>query len=88
MGRDALLTWFASRGIQPFPFQEEVWAKVSKGKNGVLQAPTGSGKTLALFGAFLIGELEKRPQVVSAKSTVKRTIEHETLSLKIGRAHV
>jgi ATP-dependent Lhr-like helicase len=41
--------WFAARGWQPFPFQEEVWAAAAAGQSGLLHAPTGTGKTLAAW---------------------------------------
>src|SRR5690606_39782105 len=37
--------WFASRGWQPFPFQQDVWQAIGKGESGLLHATTGSGKT-------------------------------------------
>ncbi len=45
--------WFAARGWQPFPFQNEVWAAMAAGRSGLLHATTGSGKTYAVwFGAI------------------------------------
>ena len=41
--------WFADRGWEPFPFQEEVWRAAAAGTSGVLHAPTGTGKTLAAW---------------------------------------
>ena len=41
--------WFASRGWQPFGFQEEVWRAMQAGESGLLHAPTGTGKTLAAW---------------------------------------
>lgn len=41
--------WFARRGWQPFPFQQEVWQAVSQGESGLLHATTGSGKTYAVW---------------------------------------
>ena len=45
----AFRAWFAARGWEPFPFQEEVWRAVAAGESGVLHAPTGTGKTLAAW---------------------------------------
>ena len=42
-------SWFATRGWQPFPFQEEVWSAYGAGKSGLIHAPTGVGKTLAAW---------------------------------------
>jgi ATP-dependent Lhr-like helicase len=41
--------WFASRGWQPFPFQQEVWVAMAAGESGLLHATTGSGKTYAVW---------------------------------------
>ncbi|TCD23876.1 ligase-associated DNA damage response DEXH box helicase [Pseudomonas sp. IC_126] len=41
--------WFASRGWQPFPFQQDVWQAVQNGESGLLHATTGSGKTYAVW---------------------------------------
>lgn len=55
-------TWFASRGWQPFTFQEEVWAAYLQGKSGLLNAPTGSGKTYALWWPLLLEWMRENPQ--------------------------
>ncbi|MFM8291836.1 MAG: DEAD/DEAH box helicase, partial [Planctomycetia bacterium] len=41
--------WFAGRGWEVFPFQEEVWQAAAAGESGLLHAPTGTGKTLAAW---------------------------------------
>lgn len=41
--------WFARRGWEVFPFQQQTWRAYWEGCHGLLNAPTGSGKTLALF---------------------------------------
>ena len=48
-----VVSWFASRGWTPQPFQTEVWESMAKGEDGLLQAPTGSGKTYAAMGHVL-----------------------------------
>lgn len=45
--------WFALRGWQPFPFQEQVWEAVFTGVSGLLHATTGAGKTYAVWMAAL-----------------------------------
>ena len=45
----AFRAWFAARGWEPFPFQEEVWRAAAAGESGLLHAPTGTGKTLAAW---------------------------------------
>lgn len=46
---EAIDTWLASRGIRPFPFQQETWDHVVAGKSGLLHATTGAGKTYAAW---------------------------------------
>jgi ATP-dependent Lhr-like helicase len=43
----AARSWFAARGMTPFPFQEDVWLAYARGRSGLVHAPTGMGKTLA-----------------------------------------
>ena len=49
IGMAGFRRWFAERGWEPFPFQEEVWRACGAGASGVLHAPTGTGKTLAAW---------------------------------------
>ena len=49
-GRD----YFARRGYQPFPFQENTWRAYLEGKSGLVNAPTGSGKTYSLIVPILL----------------------------------
>ncbi|MFM1904235.1 MAG: hypothetical protein RLZZ440_2135 [Planctomycetota bacterium] len=42
-------SWFAGRGWEVFPFQEEVWRAAAAGQSGLVHAPTGTGKTLAAW---------------------------------------
>jgi ATP-dependent Lhr-like helicase len=42
-------TWFASRGQEPFDFQESMWRAYWAGESGLLNATTGTGKTLAAW---------------------------------------
>jgi ATP-dependent Lhr-like helicase len=46
---DRLRAWFAARGWEVFPFQEEVWRAAAAGESGLVHAPTGTGKTLAAW---------------------------------------
>src|SRR4051812_9137155 len=47
--------WFASKGWQPFPFQEEAWAAYHQGVHTLIHAPTGTGKSYAAW----LGPLSK-----------------------------
>ena len=40
---DRFRAWFAARGWEVFPFQEEVWQAAAAGESGLLHAPTGAG---------------------------------------------
>ena len=55
---DALLArgraYFAERGYEPFPFQENTWRAYLEGKSGLVNAPTGSGKTFSLIVPILL----------------------------------
>ncbi|GAC1309622.1 MAG: ligase-associated DNA damage response DEXH box helicase [Steroidobacteraceae bacterium] len=46
--------WFATRGRQPFEFQEATWTAYWRGSSGLLNAGTGMGKTLAAWLGPLI----------------------------------
>ncbi|MEL6430081.1 MAG: ligase-associated DNA damage response DEXH box helicase [Planctomycetota bacterium] len=51
---DAARHWFETRGMQPFPFQEEVWRRFLAGESGLVHAPTGFGKSLSAWMGPLI----------------------------------
>lgn len=52
-GYKIITDWMNSNGNEPFPFQEESWAKFSTGHSGMVVAPTGYGKTFSVFLAVL-----------------------------------
>ncbi len=56
----AIHQWFAARGWEAFPFQEEVWAAYRAGRSGLIHAPTGLGKTLAAWLGPVAEGLESR----------------------------
>ncbi|WP_066167781.1 DEAD/DEAH box helicase [Gordonia hydrophobica] len=45
-------TWWASRGIDLYPHQEEALLELVSGSNVILATPTGSGKSLVASGAI------------------------------------
>ena len=53
--------WMATRGWQPFAFQQEVWDAIDEGRSGMLHATTGSGKTYAVWLGMLDALLRRRP---------------------------
>ena len=64
---DRFRAWFAARGWEVFPFQEQVWRAAADGTSGVLHAPTGTGKTLAAWLAAVA-----RAEAVSAPAAPRR----------------
>ena len=65
-------TWFSQHGWQAFPFQEQVWQAVAKGKSGLLHATTGAGKTYAVWMAAIERFAKKTvTQKTTAPSTEK-----------------
>lgn len=57
--------WFASRGWEPFSFQEETAAHFQQGKDGMIHAGTGNGKTYAAWFSFINAYLMKEVPVVN-----------------------
>src|SRR4051794_12779865 len=53
--------WFASKGWQPFPFQEEAWAAYHQGAHALIHAPTGTGKTYAAWLGLLSQWIDDNP---------------------------
>lgn len=52
-GSAQLDAWFAAQGWTAQPFQQEVWAHMTQGRSGLLNAPTGTGKTYAVWGGVV-----------------------------------
>nr|WP_174293548.1 DUF3516 domain-containing protein [Gordonia hirsuta] len=46
------LSWWASRGIELYPHQEDALLELVSGSNVILATPTGSGKSLVASGAI------------------------------------
>jgi ATP-dependent Lhr-like helicase len=73
--------WFASRGWQPFPFQQNVWQAVANGESGLLHATTGSGKTYAVwlgalnrFASAETGAKEPQPAARPSEKPIPLTV--------------
>ena len=60
-GLDAIQQWFARKGWQSFPFQEEAWAAYHAGAHGLIHAPTGTGKTYAAWLGPLSSWIDQHP---------------------------
>lgn len=52
--------YMLEHGMEPWPFQKQVWEAYLEGKSGLIDVPTGSGKTYAAFGGPLT-HLVKEP---------------------------
>ncbi|MBA4030838.1 MAG: DNA ligase-associated DEXH box helicase, partial [Planctomyces sp.] len=65
-----LRAWFASKGWQPFAFQEEVWRVYLAGESGLVHATTGTGKTYAAWGGPLLRALAEQQQLLAQGKTV------------------
>lgn len=50
-----------SRGISPFPFQEQTWQSMLDNQSGLVNAPTGCGKTFSVFLGTLIRFINEHP---------------------------
>lgn len=59
--------WLSSKGLQPFPFQEETWELIHIGNSGVVNAPTGFGKTFSVFLGALINFINQHPDNYKTK---------------------
>lgn len=62
-------TWFASRGWQPFSFQQEAWRAYLQGESGLVNAPTGSGKTYSLLVPILLEYIRQHPDYKTRSAT-------------------
>jgi len=61
-GYQVILSWFNSRGIRPFAFQEETWMHILQYHSGLVNAPTGCGKTFSVFMGALIEFINEYPE--------------------------
>ena len=59
--------WLASKGFQPFAYQEEAWQHISKGESGLVNAPTGTGKTFSVFLGAIIQFINQHPETYLSK---------------------
>ncbi|HXB31202.1 MAG TPA: ligase-associated DNA damage response DEXH box helicase [Puia sp.] len=68
IGYKVILSWFHSKGIQPFDFQEETWMHIIDKHSGLVNAPTGCGKTFSVFLGALIDFINDNPDNYKSKS--------------------
>src|SRR5689334_766765 len=53
-GYKVIDTWFTSKNMKPFAFQEEAWQHIINKRSGLVNAPTGCGKTFSVFLGAII----------------------------------
>jgi ATP-dependent Lhr-like helicase len=66
-GYEVIQQWLASKGNQPFTFQEETWQQIINSNSGLVNAPTGCGKTFSVFLGALIDFINHNPKDFSTK---------------------
>ncbi|MEN9570294.1 MAG: hypothetical protein RL172_1525 [Bacteroidota bacterium] len=62
-----ILDWLASKGRQPFAFQQQAWQHIANGKSGLVNAPTGCGKTYSVFIGAIIHFINQYPELYQQK---------------------
>ena len=67
-GYQVILSWFQSKGLHPFAFQEETWMHIIESDSGLVNAPTGCGKTFSVFLGAIIDFINEYPENYQSKS--------------------
>ncbi len=67
-GYQVVLSWFQSKGLHPFAFQEETWMHIMQSHSGLVNAPTGCGKTFSVFLGAIIDFINENPEHYKTKS--------------------
>src|SRR5450631_1709278 len=67
-GYQIIYSWFQSRGLHPFDFQEETWMHIMQSHSGLVNAPTGCGKTFSVFLGVIINFINENPENYKTKS--------------------
>jgi ATP-dependent helicase Lhr and Lhr-like helicase len=67
-GYQVIHSWFKSKGLHPFEFQEETWMHILHCRSGLVNAPTGCGKTFSVFLGALIGFINEYPEDYQSKT--------------------
>src|SRR5260221_4254390 len=60
--------WLSSKGLHPFPFQQETWQHILQGESGLVNAPTGCGKTFSVFLGAIIDFINHHPENYNSKN--------------------
>jgi ATP-dependent Lhr-like helicase len=67
-GYQLIFSWFQSKGLTPFDFQEETWVHILQSDSGLVNAPTGCGKTFSVFLGALIDFINEFPDTYKTRS--------------------
>ncbi|HEX8676829.1 MAG TPA: DEAD/DEAH box helicase, partial [Segetibacter sp.] len=67
LGYNIIIQWLSSKGMKPFPFQQETWEQIHLGNSGLVNAPTGFGKTFSVFLGALISFINQHPDNFKSK---------------------
>jgi len=67
-GYQVICSWFTTRGLQPFAFQEETWMHILQSHSGLVNAPTGCGKTFSVFLGSVIDFINEFPDDYKTRS--------------------
>jgi ATP-dependent Lhr-like helicase len=67
-GYQVIRSWFQSKALKPFDFQEETWTHIMQSRSGLVNAPTGCGKTFSVFLGALIDFINENPENYKSKS--------------------
>jgi ATP-dependent Lhr-like helicase len=67
-GYQLILSWFHSKGLTPFDFQEETWMHIIHLRSGLVNAPTGCGKTFSVFLGAVIDFINEFPDSYKTKA--------------------
>ncbi len=67
-GYQVVFSWFESKGLHPFAFQEETWMHILQSHSGLVNAPTGCGKTFSVFLGALISFINEFPDDYKTRS--------------------
>ena len=67
-GYKVIKDWLASKGQQPFVFQQQTWQHLINNESGLVNAPTGCGKTFSVFLGALINYINHYPKNYQTKA--------------------
>ncbi|HEU4902628.1 MAG TPA: DEAD/DEAH box helicase, partial [Flavisolibacter sp.] len=66
-GYGVVRDWLATKGYQPFAYQEEAWQRIISGESGLVNAPTGTGKTFSVFLGAVIQFINQHPAAYTSR---------------------